>query len=255
MLDILLAIGAAASQGVTSYLGWRLIASPLDPADVKRKKLYEAAFIILVILGIAAVGITAYRGQDMNVMLNKIEKNTENKSPQVVVLNVAPPSTPAPERPAGFLQAFGNPEIGAQLEDNKPIKINLAVVNKTGDVLYGVHNYFGAALAVVGNDPEKIDRESYSRFVKMFRAQLAKDISEHKSGDSVAPNEVKWSTVTTAPIPLGIIPEILNGQLRLYAFSWARWNGSSHDLEVCRWLQKPENEDLTQGLIWHTCSH
>ena len=51
MLDVLIAVVAFIAQFLTVYWGWRLIAKPLELADVKRKRRFEIGFIACGLIG------------------------------------------------------------------------------------------------------------------------------------------------------------------------------------------------------------
>jgi len=57
--DIALAVLAASAQGLTGFLGWRVA---VDAVPQRQKALYGRLFVIASVVGIAAVGIAAYRG-------------------------------------------------------------------------------------------------------------------------------------------------------------------------------------------------
>ncbi|HXF14990.1 MAG TPA: hypothetical protein VN517_17690 [Terriglobales bacterium] len=61
-MDISIAVGAALAQFVTAYWGWQVAAT--DPAlTAKEKNKYTIKFMITGLVGIALVGVAAYRGE------------------------------------------------------------------------------------------------------------------------------------------------------------------------------------------------
>ena len=61
--DIALAVLAAIAQGVTGWLGWSVT---MDGVQQNRQKLYKGLFAVASIVGIASVGVTAYRAATVN---------------------------------------------------------------------------------------------------------------------------------------------------------------------------------------------
>jgi hypothetical protein len=67
-----------------------LIAQPLDAQDAKRKRRFEIGFIVCGLIGVLAIGVTAYRGEGIEAELDQIKHNTE--TPTKVEVDIPGPS-------------------------------------------------------------------------------------------------------------------------------------------------------------------
>jgi hypothetical protein len=115
--DIALPVLAAAAQGLTGFLGWRVTVDGVQP---DRKKLYEWLFALATLAGIVSIGIAAYRGsqisrdladlkngqQATNIGLQAIQHNPPSVTvnPQINI-----PASPAPKEHTRVNWLTGNP--------------------------------------------------------------------------------------------------------------------------------------------------
>lgn len=264
MLDVIIAVIAAATQAITVYWGWRLIAVPLDPADAKRKRRFESGFIVCLTIGILAVGIAAYRShgvsdqlaalqagqQQTNAGIQKIEQNP----PKVEMPPAAPPTEQRPKS-LGFLQFDHVEFLETSIAENQQLGINIYLVNRGSEPAYTVHEYFGVRL----EDAKQIDSESSSDLLDrstdaeflatMRRANDYKKVSQGEIG--VGQNI--WGTVGYKALTASQVEGISDGTVRLYLLAHARWDNAEKDLNICEWLQKPGSVEVSQWKVWHYC--
>jgi hypothetical protein len=213
-----------------AYLG---VDVTFHPPKELRKSAIKKKFKIL---GIAAGVLVAVQGIRIAVSQREI----------LVAIKTGPP---------GFMHISGNPFfVDGKLVANVPTRINLGVTAGGSSPIYNVQTLFSTMLSPTGDNQGELDRAAYLNFENALQKQLQQWEKSGDTGTTATPGYTVWST-TVGTFTQDQVDGILNGRVRLYTFSWARWKDAPKDFEDCVWLQRPESADLSKPLIWHICEH
>lgn len=260
-VDIVIASGIAFTQLALAWYGVHVSVMEHRIRNAEIIGLVGALGVGLTIWGAIRTGLTQ---QNLETTLARIQRNTE--APPKVEVNI-PPSIPpqiivAPPAPSsgprvsgGFVQFLRTPEFlhGGQLAPKVRVDVNLYLVNKGTEPIYGVHRNFALAVAPIGNDPDKVDRDIHSKFREDSLRRFQLEIKANNRGFSVNTNEAVWNTLSFIPDNQEVVDALTDGTLRFYVYGWARWQEGKHDFDECLWLQRPLKPEITDSAIWHRC--
>lgn len=255
--DIVLPVLAAIGQVLTGFLGWRVTVDGVRP---ERKKMYEWLFAVASIIGIAAVGIAAYRGasasgqlETVTKKLDEIEKgqHVTNSGIQQIretppVVNVQPPrvtvnspSVPQHTR-VDFIQPVFPSISPLPLHVGQTPAVNLAFANN-GDFAV-LEARLGGTLQLANKADERKVFKTYRRGIKL---------SPPSGTINPRSGVLQFGTfVASFVLTEDDVSKLSTGDRFLCVIGVAQWKDSTghYETDLCQCLT---GESLSKDFNWH----
>jgi hypothetical protein len=162
--------------------------------------------------------------------------------------------------PVGFMQFskawFNTKEFSVK----ETLRISVQEWNAGGRPVDDVWHFFEVKLVPVGPKGDTDDTDQ-----KTHAAMLADAIRDHEHGVdkgerplTVGAGHGIWFTFKFPPLTQADVNAIIYGHSRIYVYVWARWRGSTRDLDFCEWLQPPWMTHTSavidnDKLVWRAC--
>lgn len=234
--DIVIASAAGLCQLITALLGWRVAVNPLDPNNPqhrKRRLWFNALFIVVGLLGVALVGLGAYRMPRDHAHLAYRMRPLYYQGPinRADIVNWA-------SGPDGHRAEF--------LEINQPVGFNVVYTNVGSGVAVNSRCYKAAFVEPDISPSSQAD--ALAQFEKMKAVEPGFATGTLTKGES---------GFVSAKGPI-LSPEDYNnlvfGRRVLYVVVETAYNDDSgqHTRQMCRALQPPQPGGV---LIWANCDN
>jgi hypothetical protein len=188
-----------------------------------------ALTVISAIVGIIALGGWAY-----DEFLKKSRLPT-------TVTTVAPG--------VGFLQLGADPWFRPQKFVSDNLSVSLWLRNKGDTPVEGEVHYFEADIAPLEQDLQVQEQKLHAKFLANALRFNADQIEEGFVGRPIGKGEGVWQTMTFPHLTQETIDGILKGHARIFVYAWSRWRDAPHDLDLCLYLQRPENLELKDNSL------
>jgi len=157
---------------------------------------------------------------------------------------------------AGFMQEEKPRFASMPLVEGQRIEANLGLTNRGTAPVDGVYRFFELALLTA---TQNIDKETHTAFLRQAHAEYDDEVNKGNKGVSVGVTHTIWNKhylpeLGQPPLTKEQAEQIKSGQLRLYVYSWSRWQDEAHDLDSCRWAEPPASGHIKEDeLNWHVC--
>jgi hypothetical protein len=212
---ILIAVTSAIMQALTGVLFWRVsVSKHLTP---KKKKIYSVAFVACLVIGIASVGLGAYRSNANRAFL-------------------------AVRQPFSNYMQNGQPAL---FPVGEPLAFNLAVFEVGGrtpakNITYYTRAYLRQTHDAVGQQSAKDD---FSRWMAANKPIL---------GLTAQPNTGFYFSAQGDPVSSDDVANIMSGKLFVFLIADIKFTDDfgGQEYKYCQWLHTPQ-QDMQ---VWEYCS-
>ena len=217
-----------------------------------------------------------------HVKVNELSKQLDTKAniqvfvppiaipPPQVVINpptTGPQPTLNPKKSSsltGYLEvAKTDFPVPTLVDAGQSLPVNVGFIEKGGQPIHDMaFTAWSPTVDFNVNVDDKIEKEAETTVWKTFNEVLEKYKQKRKreniKGKDFGGSGMAWTTAYSAPLTDAQAKGIMSGSTRLYVTAWAEWKdseGSPGKLQICQWLQKPKDKDLTkkENVIWHLC--